>query len=102
MRAWAAASVLAAGLHVLLAAQRPANAGAVPPITGGVGLHAIEGHTPWWTLLEVHPDVYRRAANPRVVARNLAADAGVSDRVDWTVAERVIRARHGSARLVGR
>jgi L,D-transpeptidase ErfK/SrfK len=52
--------------------------------------------------LEVHRDVYRRATEPRDVARKLASANGVSDRVDWTLADAVVAAREGIARNVTR
>jgi L,D-transpeptidase ErfK/SrfK len=53
--------------------------------------------------LEVHRDVYRRAvAEPRAVARQLASEIGVSALIDWTLADAVIAAREGIARVVTR
>ena len=54
-------------------------------------------------FLEVHADVYRRlAARPHEVVRALARAGGLSDDVDWTVADAVIAARHGVARPIGK
>ena len=54
-------------------------------------------------ILEVHADVYRRlASRPHEVVRALARAGGVSDDVDWTVADAVIAARHGVARPIGK
>jgi L,D-transpeptidase ErfK/SrfK len=50
--------------------------------------------------LEVHADVYRRGIDPFREARDLAARAGVSDRIDWTRAGREITASAGVARRV--
>ncbi len=52
--------------------------------------------TPRGVLLEAHPDIYRRAVEPaiRQVARQAAA-LGVTERVDWVVAAKVIRERKG-------
>ena len=53
--------------------------------------------------LEVHRDVSRRAVTePRAVARKLASAIGVSDRVDWTLADSVVAAREGIPRNVTR
>jgi L,D-transpeptidase ErfK/SrfK len=51
-------------------------------------------------LLEVHPDVYRRAPGALETARALAAAAGVASRVDWQSAAAVVAARDGVARAV--
>ena len=51
-------------------------------------------------FLEVHPDVYRRGSGALETARVLAAEAGVTERVDWRSAAMVIAARHGVARAV--
>ncbi len=48
-------------------------------------------------LLEVHPDVYGLAEEPRRMAHALAADAGVTARVDWVLADEVLVARQGIA-----
>lgn len=53
-------------------------------------------------FLEVHPDVYRRLRVDVVTAvRTRAEAAGIEHTIDWTIAERVIRARDGVARSVG-
>jgi L,D-transpeptidase ErfK/SrfK len=46
-------------------------------------------------MIEVHPDVYHRRANARARLEQLAADAQVGDRVDWSVADAVIREASG-------
>jgi L,D-transpeptidase ErfK/SrfK len=51
--------------------------------------------------LEVHHDIYRRnVAEPRDVARTLAAAAGVLERIDWGAADAVAAAADGIARDV--
>ena len=51
--------------------------------------------------LEVHRDVYRRSAGtPSEAARILAAEAGVSQRIDWAAADLVAAAGDGVARNV--
>jgi L,D-transpeptidase ErfK/SrfK len=51
--------------------------------------------------LEIHPDVYRRLhMAPLAHARAIAEALGLADRIDWTLAENVIRLRHGIARDV--
>lgn len=51
--------------------------------------------------LEVHPDAYRRATmSPLQQARELAAQLGLSDRIDWTRAAAEIGRRAGIARRV--
>lgn len=56
----------------------------------------IEGRV----FLEVHADVYRRAPTSVATVRALAAERGLTDRIDWTAAERVVALRHGIARDV--
>jgi L,D-transpeptidase ErfK/SrfK len=53
-------------------------------------------------FLEAHPDAYRRAGDPMARARALARESGVSERVDWPLAEARLAAREGIAREVGR
>lgn len=54
-------------------------------------------------FLEVHRDVYRRVqTEARADARALASILGLNDWVDWDAAERVVEARQGIARPVGR
>lgn len=48
--------------------------------------------------LEVHPDMYRRAGDPRDRARELIALAALGSEVDWTRVEDVIQKREGIAR----
>lgn len=53
--------------------------------------------------LEVHRDVYRRLSTPVIdIVRERAAALGISDRIDWPVADRVASARGGLARDVTR
>ncbi len=53
--------------------------------------------------IEVHRDAYRRVdAEPRALARTLAATADVLERVDWTLADTVAARREGTARDVTR
>jgi L,D-transpeptidase ErfK/SrfK len=52
-------------------------------------------------LLEVHRDVYRVfSGRLAAVVRSRASTLGLSDRIDWAVADRVIAARPGVARDV--
>ena len=52
---------------------------------------------------EAHRDVYRRAgAEPRALTRKLASAAGVSEMIDWTLADAVVTAREGIARDITR
>jgi L,D-transpeptidase ErfK/SrfK len=51
-------------------------------------------------FLEVHPDVYRRQANALAAVQALAADRGLTGRIDWAAAARVVALRHGVARDV--
>jgi L,D-transpeptidase ErfK/SrfK len=51
--------------------------------------------------LEVHKDIYARLrVEPMQVLRALAADAALAERIDWTVADAVLAARQGVARVV--
>jgi len=51
--------------------------------------------------LEVHKDIYGRlTVEPMQVLRTLAADAALADRIDWAVADAVVAARQGVARVV--
>jgi L,D-transpeptidase ErfK/SrfK len=51
--------------------------------------------------LEVHRDIYGRLTDrPERVARALARAAGIAERVNWTLADAVVAARHGVARRV--
>ncbi len=52
-------------------------------------------------FLEVHPDVYKRGGNPLKRVQKLAAEAEITDLVDWEKVERVIKQREGLAREVG-
>ena len=51
--------------------------------------------------LEVHKDIYGRLnVEPMQALRTLAADAALADRIDWRVADAVVAARQGVARVV--
>lgn len=51
--------------------------------------------------LEIHKDIYGRLnTEPMQVLRVLAADAALADRIDWIVADAVLAARQGVARVV--
>ena len=51
--------------------------------------------------LEIHKDIYGRLnVEPMQVLRTLAADAALADRIDWAVADAVVAARQGVARVV--
>lgn len=61
-------------------------------------LLAAEGQA---VFLEVHRDVYGRLADGlRERARALAATSGLTDRIDWTIADAVLAAHDGIARDV--
>jgi L,D-transpeptidase ErfK/SrfK len=51
-------------------------------------------------FLEVHPDVYRREPISLASVRALAADRGLTARIEWTAAARVAARRDGVARDV--
>jgi L,D-transpeptidase ErfK/SrfK len=51
-------------------------------------------------FLEVHPDVYRRAPNALDAAQALASERGLTGRIDWAVAARVVASHDGVARDV--
>ena len=51
-------------------------------------------------FLEVHPDVYRREAISLATVQALAAGRGLTSRIDWAAAARVVALRHGVARDV--
>ncbi len=53
---------------------------------------------PIW--LEVHPDVYARGFDYHALARQLADEAGVTERIDWIAAESVLTEQQGIARDV--
>ena len=50
--------------------------------------------------LEVHPDVYRREPNALAAVKAMAAGRGLTGRIDWAAAARVVGLRHGIARDV--
>jgi L,D-transpeptidase ErfK/SrfK len=63
-------------------------------------LLAVDGDA---VFLEVHRDVYGRLAVASAgLARQLANTRGLADRIDWTVADTVLAARHGIARDVSK
>ena len=51
-------------------------------------------------FLEVHPDVYRRERTSLAAVQALAAIRGLTGRIDWAAAARVVALRHGVARDV--
>ena len=51
-------------------------------------------------FLEVHPDVYRREPTSLAAVQALAASRGLTGRIDWAAAARVVALRHGVARDV--
>jgi L,D-transpeptidase ErfK/SrfK len=51
-------------------------------------------------FLERHRDAYGLGGDPLAEARRLAITAGVSDRIDWAAAARVLAQQHGVARPV--
>ena len=54
-------------------------------------------------FLEVHRDIYRRGPHdPLAVVKTKAGELGVTDRVDWDAAVRVIHERAGVARRITR
>jgi hypothetical protein len=54
-------------------------------------------------FLEVHRDIYRRGSHdPLAFVKTKAGELGVTDRVDWDAAARVIHERAGVARGVAR
>ena len=53
-------------------------------------------------LLESHRDIYARIPDANRLLRELAADAGLSDLIDWPRAEAVLAARAGIARSIGK
>jgi L,D-transpeptidase ErfK/SrfK len=53
-------------------------------------------------FLEIHRDIYRKGGEAFKMVQQLAADEGLSGRVDWREAERMARREEGIARAVGR
>ena len=51
-------------------------------------------------FLEVHPDVYRREPVSLAAVQALAAARGLTGRIDWAAAARVVALRHGVVRDV--
>ena len=52
--------------------------------------------------LEAHPDVYKKGGDTAATVKKLAAEAGVTDRVDWDAVKQVLAKREGIARRVSR
>ena len=48
-------------------------------------------------FLEVHNDIYKKGVNPLHVARKLAEENGLVDRIDWDEAKNVIKRKDGIA-----
>jgi len=53
-------------------------------------------------LLEAHPDIYAKGVDFAQTARNMAAAHGLSEAIDWLLADGVIAAQEGLAVEVGR
>lgn len=53
-------------------------------------------------LLEVHRDIYGKGIDPGQTVRELAETNDLSNHIDWPLVEKVIAARDGLAREVGR
>jgi len=53
-------------------------------------------------LLEVHRDIYRKGVDRARIARDMAEAEGLSQAIDWSLADEVIAAQDGLAREVGR
>lgn len=53
-------------------------------------------------LLEAHPDVYRRDAEPLASLREQAQAHGLVEAIDWALAEAAIAARDGRVHEIGR
>jgi L,D-transpeptidase ErfK/SrfK len=53
-------------------------------------------------LVEVHRDIYDQGIDPAQTVRDLAEANGLSDDIDWALADGVIAAQDGIAREVGR
>jgi L,D-transpeptidase ErfK/SrfK len=53
--------------------------------------------------LEVHPDVYKQlSAHPRHIVRDLAVSLGLTERIEWALADRELDRRAGVARKISR
>ncbi|HWI15033.1 MAG TPA: L,D-transpeptidase, partial [Burkholderiales bacterium] len=52
-------------------------------------------------VAEVNPDVYNRGGDPLRMMRDGAKAQGIEDRIDWTLAAQVARARMGQAYEIG-
>lgn len=52
-------------------------------------------------FLEVHPDVYKRVGNPLKGVQKLAAEAEITEMIDWEKVAQVIKQKEGLAREVG-
>lgn len=53
-------------------------------------------------LVEMNPDVYNRGGDPLRTLRNAARAQGLEDRIDWTAAAEMVRAKDGLAREAGK
>lgn len=52
--------------------------------------------------VEAHPDVYKKGGDWAGTLQKVAADAGITDKIDWNAARTVLAKREGVARLVSR
>lgn len=50
--------------------------------------------------LEIHPDIYRKAADPLTTVRQMAAAAGADSMIDWQEVREAVRERRGLAEKV--
>lgn len=52
-------------------------------------------------FLEAHPDVYKRGGDPLQRVQKLAAEADITEQIDWEKVAQVIKQKEGLAREVG-
>ncbi|MFP5344777.1 MAG: L,D-transpeptidase, partial [Gammaproteobacteria bacterium] len=52
-------------------------------------------------FLEAHPDVYKRGGNPLKRVQHLAAEAEITEIIDWEKVAQVLKQKEGLAREVG-
>ncbi|MHB9051263.1 MAG: hypothetical protein ACYC3R_05370, partial [Thiomonas delicata] len=52
--------------------------------------------------LEVNPDIYRKQPKPWDALVKLAAEHGLTDRIDWQKARQVVEQQEGLARRIDR
>ncbi|MCL5668570.1 MAG: L,D-transpeptidase [Gammaproteobacteria bacterium] len=52
-------------------------------------------------FLEAHPDVYKQGGNPLQRVQELAAEADITELIDWEKVAQVIKQKEGLAREVG-